>query len=134
MKRGKPSSENNTSEHGVARAVQHFKTKNLKASNDICLRKLLVSMISRGAPVGTSIIISVGHGIMLKCDRSSLEEFGDTVQLNKEWSKSVLRRMGITKRRANSKAKILPGTIIEIKEQYLMGIRYCSFSLSLCHT
>ena len=46
----------------------------LEENNDICLRKLLVSMRSRGAPVGTSIIISVGHGIMLKCDRSSLEE------------------------------------------------------------
>ena len=77
-------------------------------------------MRSRGAPVGTSIIISIGHGIMLKCDRSSLEEF---VQLNKKWAKSVLRRMGITKKRANSEAKILPGNFIEIKEQYLMGIK-----------
>ena len=33
LKRGKPSSENNASEHGVARAVQHFKTENLKASS-----------------------------------------------------------------------------------------------------
>ena len=95
----------------------------LGENNDICLRKLLVSMRSRGAPVETSIIISVGHGIMLKCDRSSLEEFRGTVQLNKKWAKSVLRRMGITKRRANSKAKILPGNFIEIKEQYLMGIK-----------
>ena len=31
--------------------------------------------------------------------------------------------MGITKRRANSKAKILPGNFIVIKEQYLMGIK-----------
>ena len=95
----------------------------LGENNDSCLRKLLVSMRSRGAPVGTSIVIGVGRRIMLKRDRSSLEEFGGTVQLNKEWAKSVLRRMGFTKRRANSKAKILPGNFIEIKEQYLMDIK-----------
>ena len=65
--------------------------------NDSCQRKLLVSLRSRGAPVGTSIVIGVGHGIMLKHVRSSLEEFGATVQFNKEWAKSVLRRMGFTK-------------------------------------
>ena len=83
----------------------------LRESNDTCLRKLLVSIRSRRAPVGTSIVISVECGIMLKCDRSSLEEFGGTFRLNKEWVKSVSRRMGFTKRRANSKAKVYLETL-----------------------
>ena len=41
-------------------------------------------------------------------ERASLEEFGGTVVINKEWAKSVLRRLGYTKRRGNSKSKILP--------------------------
>lgn len=82
---------------------KHGRPPLLGENNDSCLRKLLVSMRSRGAPVGTSIVVDVGHGIMPKCDRSSLEEFGGTVQLNKERAKSVLKRMGFTKRRPDSK-------------------------------
>ncbi len=52
--------------------------------------------------VGTSVIIGVGRGIMLKSNKASLQEFGGTISLNKEWAKNILQQMGFTKRRANS--------------------------------
>ena len=155
-------------EHGVAKAVQHFKGKKLKNSSvsdwkklyekelkdrrkfavygeevvvsslpvkqcgrppllgakcDTLLKKLIVSMRSRGSPVGTAVVCGVGRGIMLKHERASLEEFGGTVRLNKEWAKSVLRRLGYTKRRGNSKSKILPENFEKIKEQFLIDIK-----------
>ena len=156
------------SEHGVARAVQHFKEMKLKNSSvfdwkklyekelkdrrksavygeevvvsslpmkqcgrppllgtkyDTLLKKLIVSMRSRGSPIGTAVVCGVGRGIMLKHDKASLEEFGGTIKLTKEWSKSVLRRMGYTKRRANSKSKVLPENFEKIKEQFLIDIK-----------
>ena len=45
------------------------------------------------------------------------------IKLNKEWARSVLRRMGFTKRRANSKSKILPNNFEEIKEQFLTDVQ-----------
>ena len=44
-------------------------------------------------------------------------------KLTKEWAKSVLRRMGFTKRRTNTKCKVNPDNFDEIKQQYLIDIR-----------
>ena len=55
--------------------------------------------------------------------RSLLEEYGGMIKLNKEWAKGILHRMGFTKRRANSKAKILPADFEEIKCNYLSDIQ-----------
>ena len=52
--------------------------------------------------------------------RSLLEEYGGMIKLNTEWAKSIIRRMGFTKRRANSKSKILPGNFEEIKSHFCL--------------
>ena len=62
------------------------------------LQQMIGDMRSRGTPIGTSVIIGVGRGILLKHKKS-------TVVLNKEWAKSVLHRMGYTKRKANINVK-----------------------------
>ena len=59
----------------------------------------------------------------MKHNKSSLQEFGSTVTLSKEWAKSVLRRMGFTKRRANSKSKLLLHNFLEVKQQFLVDIK-----------
>ena len=69
---------------------------------------MILSMRGHGTPIGTSIIMGIGRGIMLKHNRTGLKEFGGLVNLNKEWAKSVLRRMGFSKRRVNSNSKMLP--------------------------
>lgn len=45
------------------------------------------------------------------------------MSLGKDWAKSILRRMGYAKRRANSKSKVLPHNFIEVKENFLLDIR-----------
>ena len=55
------------------------------------------------------------------CDttKSSLEEGGATIKLNKEWARSVLIRIGYSKRRACSQSKILSEGLLQIQQQYL---------------
>ena len=93
---------------------------------DEYLRKLIVAMRERGAPIGTSVVVGIGRGVVLKIDKTMLQEFGGTVKLNKEWAKSVLRRMGFTKRKANSKSKVIPDDFIILKEQFLSDIKTVS--------
>ena len=45
------------------------------------------------------------------------------IKLNKEWAKSVLRRMGFTKRKANSKSKVITENFTLLKEQFVSDIR-----------
>ena len=86
------------------------------------LQERIALMRERGAPIGTSIVIGIGRGIVEKYDKSPLEEFGGPIKLTKEWAKSVFRRMGFTKRRANSTSKVLPLEFDALKEQFLIDI------------
>ena len=81
---------------------------------------MIRSRRGHGTLIGTSIIIGIGREIMLKHNRTDLKEFGGVVNLNKEWAKSVLHQMGFSKRRANSKSKMLPCNFQSIKEQLKM--------------
>ena len=79
------------------------------------LQQMIGDMRSRGTAIGTSVVIGVGREILLKHKNS-------TVVLSKEWAKSVLNRMGYTKRKANNKCKVLPDNFVEIKKNYLADI------------
>ena len=80
-------------------------------------------MCSRGTPVGTTIVVDTGRGILLTHGKTLMKEFGGSLVLNKEWAKSVLRRMGFTKRGANSKSKIIPENFLEMKKQFSFDIK-----------
>ena len=90
---------------------------------DNLLKERIISMCARGAPVATNVIIGIGRGILLKNDKRSLEEFGGYMKLGKEWARSVLRRMGFSKRRGNSKSKVKPDDLSVLRLNYLMDIK-----------
>ena len=62
-------------------------------------RYLQEIMRNRGTPVGTSIIQGVARRILLKNSKSMVEDFGGSIRLNREWARSVLRRMRFTKQK-----------------------------------
>ena len=64
------------------------------------------------------MVIGVVRGLLLKHDRSFLNDFGGPITLTKDWAICVMRCMGYAKRRANSKPKVLPQDFKDIKEQY----------------
>ena len=59
---------------------------------DKCLQERIIGMTSHAAPVNTNIVIGTGRATLLKHSKSSLEEFGGSIVLGKEWAMSVLRR------------------------------------------
>ena len=86
---------------------------------DCHLQEKILAMRSRGTPIGTSVVIGIGTGILMKHKKATASSF----KLTKEWAKSVLRWMGYTKRKANSKCKVNLINFDKIKQQYLLDIR-----------
>lgn len=107
------------SDHGVVSLPSKVRERPplLGIKLDRCLQDMIKAMHSRGTPIGTS---ATGRAILLKHDKRSLSEFGGSISLGKDWAKSVLRRMGFTKRRANSKSKVLPEDFLGLKETFLL--------------
>ena len=95
----------------------------VKIDND--LQALIKAMRSKGATINSAIVIATGKGLLLKSKRELLYEYGGSITLTKEWAKSVLRRMGCTKRRANSKSKVSVENFAELKTQFLLDIKAC---------
>jgi len=84
----------------------------LGAKLDEHLQHLLIGMRARGTSVGTTVVMGVAEGILMKYK----SQFKSGIKLNKEWARSVLCHMGFTKRRANSKCKVLPENFDEIRD------------------
>jgi len=57
------------------------------------LQQLIVSMRTRGTPIGTNVVIAIGKGILVK----HKSQCNCAIELNKEWARSVLQCMGFTK-------------------------------------
>ncbi len=45
-------------------------------------------MRAKGTAINSHIVIGVGRGILLKCNKELLEEYGGPIALTKEWAKS----------------------------------------------
>ena len=91
----------------------------LGAKLDEHLQHLLVGMRARGTSVGTTVVMGIAEGILMKYK----SQFKSGIKLNKEWARSVLCHMGFTKRKANSKSKVLPENFYEIRDQFLTDVR-----------
>ena len=56
-------------------------------------------------------------------DKSLLKENGGSLQLTKNWAKSILYRMGYVKRRGNTEAKVSVEHLEFLKGQFLFDIQ-----------
>ena len=85
------------------------------------LQAIIVAMREKGTAIGTTVLVGIAKGLILKhrmCFSGSEE-----IRLNREWARSVLRRMGYSKRRACSTNKLSPTNFLELKKQYLVDIK-----------
>jgi len=60
----------------------------------------------QGGVLNTRIAIAVGMGVVINKDATLLAKYGGNIVLTKHWAKYVLQRMGMVKRRGNTKAKV----------------------------
>ena len=73
-----------------------------------------------GGAVSARIVMAAARGILLKCNRSMLVEFGGPIQLNRFWAHSLLKRMNFVQRKATtSKSKHTVENFRELKKAFL---------------
>ena len=70
------------------------------------VRDYISYMRTEGAIINTHVVIGIGKGIVMGKDANFLACNGGGIVLTKDWARNVLRRMGIVKRRANTKTKV----------------------------
>jgi hypothetical protein len=61
---------------------------------------------NRGA-VNSSIVMAAAEGIIKSHDSNLLKENGGHIVCSKSWAKSLINRMGLVKKRARTKAKVI---------------------------
>ena len=70
------------------------------------VREYVKYLRERGAVVNSAIVIAAAEGIVMNKDPNLLACNGGGINLTKYWAKSLLRRMGMVKRRVSSKSKV----------------------------
>ena len=68
-------------------------------------------MRKEGTVINAHVVIPVGEGILMS--------HGKSMELNKDWA----RRMGMVKRKANTKAKVTVEGFDELKKLFMMDIK-----------
>ena len=68
------------------------------------LKKYVHALRDAGTPIGSSVVMAAGEGIIRAHDRTLLVEHGGHMQPTKSWALSFLKRMGFVKRKATTKA------------------------------
>ena len=80
------------------------------------VQSYLTSLRKNGAVVNTAIVMACAEGIVRSKDSNLLSSNGGHIFLTKDWAKSLLRRMGLVKRRASTKSKVSVENFKELKE------------------
>ncbi len=86
------------------------------------LQGRVVSMRSLQAVINYNVVLGTARGLLLKINRSLFSDFGGPITLEKEWARSVLQRMGFSKRTATSTSKVTRTHFEELKRNYLIDI------------
>ena len=68
-------------------------------------------------------MIGIGKGIVMGKDANLLAFNGGGIVLMKDGARNVLRRMGMVKRRANTKSKVTEEEFDETKKSFLLDIK-----------
>ena len=77
----------------------------------------------REGVVSARIAVAAARGILLTCNRSILAEYGGHVELNVDWTYSLLHRMNFVQRKVTTaKSKHAVAEFRELKEQFLAEV------------
>lgn len=68
------------------------------------VKNYVQALRSAGTPIGSSIVMAAGEGIVRAHDRTLLVQHGGHIQITKSWAMSLMNRMGFVKRKATTKS------------------------------
>lgn len=86
---------------------------------DGLVQRYVRELRKKGTPVNSAVVIGATRGIITHYDKTLLAENGGHVELTKDWAKSLMGRMGLTKRHATKGVKSLPTDFESIKRSYI---------------
>ena len=72
---------------------------------DSAAQRYVRALRKTGIPVSLEIIIGEARGIVVARDRTLLQEHGGHIALTRGWALSLMKRMGLVKRRGSTQAK-----------------------------
>ena len=114
----------NTRDENLPRTVTSLPTKPQRRVLDEDVQEYVRSQRAVGGVVNTAIVrASAEEGIILARDRSLLVKYGGHIDLTKSWAKSLLHRMGYSKRRGSHAGKVALPHLKEIQENFLADIQ-----------
>ena len=87
------------------------------------VKRYITYLRKEGAVVNVHVVMAVGEGIVMGRDANLLACNGGSIVLTKEWARYVLQRMGMVKRRANTKTKVTVEDFEELKKLFLLDVR-----------
>ncbi|XP_062579389.1 uncharacterized protein LOC134241337 [Saccostrea cucullata] len=73
----------------------------------------------KGSAVNSSVVIGAARGIISHHNKSILAENGGHIELTTEWAKSLMKRMGLSTRRATKGVKSLPSDFDDLKNSFI---------------
>jgi hypothetical protein len=83
------------------------------------IRDYLLKLRKAGGTVNTSILIAAATGILTHRNPTILKANGGHVELGRAWARSLMKRMGLVKRKGTQAARKLPSNFDEIKQDFL---------------
>ena len=72
--------------------------------------------------VNTAVVIAAGMGMVKSYDANMLSSNGGSIDLGKDWAKSLMKRMNLSKRKATTKASTSSKDFGETQEIFLTDI------------
>ena len=82
------------------------------------IRKLRLA----GCVVNRTIVVATGKGIVEHLQPALLREHGGPVELGRKWAESLMRRMGLVKRKATKAARKSPDDLDQIKAEFVCRV------------
>ena len=82
----------------------------------------ITSLRSGHAVVNTTIVLALAEGIIKGNDPGLLASNGGSIELTRDWAKSIMKRMGLSKCKATTKSNLLQYDFDKVHEIYLNDI------------
>ena len=75
-----------------------------------------------GGTISSRVVIAAPRGILLRCEKHKLQEFGGHINLNVHWAQSFLSRMNFVQRKGTTAKSKLTPTDFKKKKDFLNDI------------
>ena len=82
------------------------------------IRKLRLA----GCVINRTIVVAAARGIVEHLQPSLLHEYGGPVEPGRKWAESLMRRMGLVKRKATKAARKVPDDLESVKAEFVSRV------------